>query len=381
MPGPDAEEVDHELGKIIQHCPKFYSAYFQRGEYMLRIGSTEHGEKLMDRAFELMADILIEEEKEFEQELYHRIENLEKLLRCDLAAKYMEKTTRLFPETAEYYDDLTFYILQQPEGNKGQAMRMQEKALEIDPDNDNFINNLGWVHLMMGNYRDAEESFQKALEFNIDNPGALKNADTAEYMHKHKLNYFEYLVRPADMEEIDTHMQNVDFEEVARLCGEYNADRLDAFKFLCLQKKTLPPHEILDVLQPLNAFLNLSARLIDEQVFLYEKIDLLYDNFEFILYQFIIAGEFIEVPMLEHTAHSLSLFYDFLNEVKLAPQTQRRRFIEHIRSVTGDFSRKIDEYNRLRHDIELPEKEKEEAIAELFGMQYAREEKEEQWET
>ena len=39
-------------------------------------------------------------------------------LRCDLAAKYMAKATRLFPDSAEYFDDLAFYIIQQPEGNK-----------------------------------------------------------------------------------------------------------------------------------------------------------------------------------------------------------------------------------------------------------------------
>ena len=130
MPGPDAEGIDQELENILVMCPLYFPAWFYRGEYMLRIGSISEGEKFIEKGFDCMQEVL-EDEKEFERVLSKRIENLEKLLRYDLAARYMGKAIRIFPDTASYYDDLAFYILQLPDREKIEALRMQEKALYV----------------------------------------------------------------------------------------------------------------------------------------------------------------------------------------------------------------------------------------------------------
>ncbi len=373
MPGPDAEGIDQELENILVMCPLYFPAWFYRGEYMLRIGRNSEGEKFIEKGFDYMVEVL-EDEEEFERVLSKRIENLEKLLRYDLAARYMEKAIRIFPDTASYYDDLAFYILQLPERDKSEALRMQEKAVDIDPDNDYFINNLGWVHLMIGNYKDAGMYFRKALDFNIDNPNALKNLDTAEYMQEHRLSYFEYLVRPADMNEIKNLLENVDFEGAAELCLKYNADRVDAFKINCVQKKTLPPHEILNILQPFKFFMNDVRKMVDDEIFLFENIGLLCKRFKPFLYDFIIHTEFIEEQLLEEINRSTTFFYNFLHETHLVTSDQNKRFIDHINSLISEFSRKIEDYSRIRHDINLQEAEREKAIEELFGMHYLKEE-------
>jgi len=373
MPGPDAEEIDKELENILVMCPLYFPAWFYRGEYMLRIGKSSEGETFIDKGFDCMVRVL-ENEEEFERVLSKRIENLERLLRYDLAARYMEKAIRIFPDTASYYDDLAFFILQLPNRDKSEALRMQEKALDINPDNDYFINNLGWVHLMMGNYKDAEKYFRKALDFNIDNPNALKNLDTAEYMRQHSLSYFEYLVRPANTKEIKNLLENVDFEGAAELCREYNADRVDAFKMNGLQKKTLPPHEILNILQPFQFFMNDVEKRVDDEIFLYENIDLLCNRFKTFLYDFIINTEFIEEQLLEEINRSITFFYNFLRETHLITPDQNKQFIDHIKSLISEFSRKIVDYSRIRHDINLHEAEREKAIEELFGMHYLKEE-------
>jgi len=340
---------------------------------MLRIGKSSEGETFIEKGFDYMVRVL-EDEEEFERVLSKRIENLETLLRYDLAARFMEKAIRIFPDTASYYDDLAFYILQLPDRDKSEALRMQKKALDIDPDNDYFINNLGWVHLMMGNFKDAEMYFRKALDFNIDNPNALKNLDTVEYMHQHNLSYFEYLVRPADTKGIKNLLESVDFEGAAELCREYNADRVDAFKMNGLQKKTLPPHEILNILQPFRFFMNNVEKMVDDEIFLYENIDLLDKKFKSFLYDFIINTEFIEEQLLEEINRSLKSFYNFLSETRLVTSDQNRRFIDHTNSLIREFTRKIEDYSRIRHDINLPEAEREKAIEELFGMHYLKEE-------
>lgn len=372
MPGPDADVLDGELEKLLVYCPAYFPAWFYRGEYMLRTGKSAEGETYMGKGFDRMAEVL-EDEDEFERVLYQQVENLEKLLRYDLTAKLMEKAIRLYPDAASYYDDLAYYILQLPDRDNNEALRMQEKAMEIDPDDDCFINNLGWIHLMMGNSKEAERHFQRALEFNIDNPGASKNLDTAEYMREHKLNYIEYLLRPADMEEINKLRKAVDFEGAAELCREYNADRVDAFKLFSLQNKRLPAHEILDVIQPFLFFMNEVEKMAKEDTLLYENIDLLCDKFKLFLYRFIIDTEFIEEQLLTEINRSLARFYDFLRDGKLINSDQHKRFSDQVNSSINEFSRRIADYNRVRHDINLEEKERETAIKELFGIQYLEE--------
>lgn len=372
MPGPDADVLDSKLENLLVACPSYFPAWFYRGEYMIRIGKIAEGDKYIEKGFDQMAEVL-DDEEEFERVLYQRIENLEKLLRYDLTAKLMEKAIRLYPDTPSYYDDLAYYILQLPDRENSEALRLQEKAIEIDQDDDCFINNLGWIHLMMGNSKDAERYFQKALEFNLDNPGALKNLDTAEYMREHKLNYIEYLLRPAGLDEINRLREAVDFKGAAELCREYNADRLDAFKFISLQNKTILPHEILDVLQPFRFFMNKVEQMAEEDIFLYENIDMLCDKFKLFLYRFIITAEFIEEQLLTEINRSLTLFYDFLRDGKLINGDQQKRFSDQANSSISEFSRKIADYNRIRHDINLEEMEREQAIEELFGIRYLKE--------
>lgn len=372
MPGLDAETLDAEVAKLLAFCPSYFPAWFYRGAYMLRVGRTEEGEKYIDSGFDRMAAV-IEDEEDFERVLYQQVENLEKQLRYDLAAALMEKATRLFPDTACYYDDLAFYILQLPGRDKSEALRIQEKAIEIDPDNDYFINNTGWIHLMMGNLDEAEGCFNKALDFNVDNPGALKNLDTTEYMRKHKLSYLEYLLRPADMKGIQNLRDNVDFEGAAELCREYNADREDAFKSHALQNKTMAPHEILNALQPFQFFMKDVEKRVTDDIFLYENIDLLCENFKIFLYQFIIATEFIEEQMLAEINRSLNVFYDFLRDMKLISPDQHKRFNDRVNTTIGEFSRKVEDYNRLRLDFNLRESERDKAIEELFGIHYLKE--------
>ncbi|MCP5106026.1 MAG: tetratricopeptide repeat protein [bacterium] len=314
----------------------------------------------------------MDNEEEFEKILASRVENLEKLLRYDLAARYLEKAIRVFPDTVSYYDDLAFALLQLSVPDKTGALRMQLKALEMDPDNDFFINNLGWVYLMMGNYKDAEAHFQKAMEFDPDNPSPFKNMDAAEYMHKHRLNYFEYLVRPADMRELRELMKERHVEDVIALCGEYNADRVEAFKIHHLRKKALPPHEILNALQLVEYFMNEVAKAAEDEVyydenefFLYDNIDLFYKKSRKLFYWFIVSSDIVDGQFLEEVGHALKVFYDFLSGAKLVSSD---RFTEHLASITSEFAGKLEEYHRLRHDVTLEEDDRETAIDRLFRV-------------
>lgn len=361
------EESDRALEEIVTVCPEYFPVWFHRGISMLKMGKTGEGERFMDKGFDLMAAV-IEDEEEFGELLSGTVETLEKLLRYDLAARYLEKAIRLFPDTVTYYDDLAFYLLKPPREDMAGALRMQEKALEMDPDNDIFINNMGWVCLMMGDFKKAENYFQKAVAFDIDNAAAFENMDILEYMQKHRLNYFEYLVRPVDNNALHELTAEGDPAEVGDICRDYNADRSDAFKIHHLRKKTLRPHEILATLELLNIFMTAAEGAVGDNIFLYEKTDEFQRHSRRIFRDLVINHDIVDGEFLADIGDMVKVFYDFLREVKLVGPDQFRRFTDHLKPLISEFSHKAEEYGRLCEDGMGDEEELEKAVERLFGV-------------
>jgi tetratricopeptide (TPR) repeat protein len=365
--GNTPEELDQELAGIIEACPEYFPAWFHRGEYMLRNGENAKGEDFIEKAFDHMINI-IENEEEFNRAFSGRIDNLEKLLRYDLAVKYLEKAIRIFPDTARYYDEIAFYTLYLPDRDNSTALGRQLEALEIDPDNDYFINNLGWIYLMMGNFHDALEHFQKSLRFNPDNSTACENLEIAEYMAEHRINYFEYLVRPVAMGSLNELLDAVDFEGLSELCHLYKADRREAFKIHHLKNKFLSPHEILNILQPLQIFMNTLEKRVEGEIFLYENMELIHNKFKYLLFQFLLITNNIDELMLDSIGRSLIVFYDFLRESKLVNDNRYKQFAKDISTLIKEFSGKIDDFYSARHDVTLSEQDRRENIRRLFGI-------------
>ncbi|MCX6578684.1 MAG: tetratricopeptide repeat protein [Candidatus Aminicenantes bacterium] len=336
-PGASWVEIDYILRHILEGFPQFFPAMFQRGEYLLRIGKTSEAEEFIEKAFNAAFDILKDEE-EFSETITQRTENLGELLRYDLAAKYMERATRLFPDNAAFYDYLAFYLLQLPGTDKFSILNIQQKALDIEPDNDFFINNLGWIYLVMGNYGEAEEHFQQAIDYSSEST-AVENLETTEYMKEHGMTYSRYLLRPTDKNKLDDLRQCVDFDEVARMCKAYNSDKVEAFKIHHLQKNTLPPHEILDALYPLKEFLKTTHKSMasGEGIFLFENIDHFFEKSDSFISQFIDGKEIAGQPLPDTTLDSLAIFYDFLQETNVIVPGQYTRVMGRInllKSVT-----------------------------------------------
>jgi tetratricopeptide (TPR) repeat protein len=362
------EEIDWELEEILEECPEYFPALFQRAEFMFRTGRSADGEEFFDKAFIYLVEI-IRNAQEFRIIFSQRVENLEKLLRYDLAVQYLEKAIQLFTDIAAFYDYLAFYMLQLPGYKKSRVLQLQEKALDIDPDNDTFINNLGWIHLMIGNYKEAEKLIQKAIEFNPENPNATENLDTVEYMQKHGLTYHNYLLRPVDKEILDKFLKTGAFEELTALCRTYNNDRLEAFKIHHMQKNSLQPHEILDILQPFKTFMNAIEDVVGDEIFLYECIDLLLlKEARYYFYQFIVRYDNINGEYIREVCRSISVIYAFLLEVKLVTPSKYDRLMEHIKPLNHEFSSRIEEYNKVRYNVALAEEEKEAIIEKLFGL-------------
>jgi tetratricopeptide (TPR) repeat protein len=329
-PGASWLAIDYILRKILEGCPQFFPALFQRGEYLLRIGKTAEGEEFIEKAFKNAFDIL-QDEEEFSETISQRTENLGELLRYDLAAKYMEIASRLFPDNAAFYDYLAFYLLQLPGTDKSSVLNIQQKALDIEPDNESFINNLGWIFLMMGNYEEAGEHFQQAIDYSSEST-AVENLETVRYMKERRMTYFQYLLRPADRDHLDDLHKCADFDEVTRIGNAYNSDKIEAFKIHHLQKNTLPPHEILDALYPLKEFLKMTdeSMTAGEGVFLFENIDHFIEKSDYFLSQLTSEDEIAVQPLPDTTLDAIAVFYGFLQETNVILPDQYTRVIGRI---------------------------------------------------
>lgn len=363
------EALDEELTKILAMCPYFFPALMQRGFNQLTYGSIEDGEAFIRQGVSYMVRFLTGADV-FARNIAPVLEKLENLLRYDIAVFALEEAIRVFPLEASLYDELAYFYLHVP-GNHTRALQYQEKSLELDPGNEYYVNNLGWVHLQMANLKDAEECFRKAAEFDPDNQKAWENLETAEYMIEHGLNYFQYLMRPVDWK--PGEFEDPGDTESLEDCRHYNLDRLEAFRVYHLENKSLKPHEILETVMNVEMFTNAveALRTLGSGPFLYENPDMFLVPFRGLLVGFIEESVHVESEYLQEIGESLDALYDFLGKAKLISASRAGEFRTRITSTVKEFAGKLDEYYRVSHDIKLSEPEREEHIARLFGVSLA----------
>jgi tetratricopeptide (TPR) repeat protein len=364
---PALEQLDQELVQILEAVPPFFPARFHRGEYLLRTGRTAEGEEQIEKAFESMMEI-VQDQDEFCNYLAHRIENLDKLLRYDLAERYLGKASQLFPEEPSFYDDMAYYMLQQPGVEIEAVLEIQRKALELDPGNEYYINNLGWTYLMSGDIPEAMNHFREALEFDPENEGAYMNLETAEYMEEFGMTYREYLLRPAERGQMEEFLDTGNFSDALEMCREINADRMEAFKIHHLEKGEIQPHQLLNLMHTLKLFMGSVEESFGQEIVLYENIDLFHRELRKMAYRFVEGSEYVDEHLLEDVFGALEKMAEFLGEVKLITVDQQKRFVELLEPTGTQFKQSIEEYYRISHDLDLSPKDKEQQINTLFGI-------------
>ncbi len=369
--GSSPEETDEVFRNILEVCPSYYPAWFHRGEYMLRVGKNGDGESYMEKGFNFLAET-VEDEEEFGSILFQRVEALEKLLRYDLIGKYLERAIRIFPENGTLHDELAFYLLKNQKPDTTNALRYQTKALELDPDNEYFINNLGWVYLMMGNHQEAEEHFERAIAYDHNLPGVIRNRDAARYMRKHKLSYAEFLVRPVDHRELKEMKECRDLEELEEIVTDFNADRMEAFKRKQIESAADSLHPVLDTLKYIELFLESAEETATDEedlgFLIYDDLPKLNRNIDIFLFNYIYNSELMDQQFFIDTANALKGFYQFFRDVNLVSPGDFQQFSEIVEKRVPEMAEKIDHFLELRHDVTLTEDERETTILNLFGM-------------
>lgn len=96
----------------------------------------------------------------------------------DEAIEYLENALELDPENANALNSLGFILAEK--GKKlDYALELCKKAVEKNPENSAYLDSLGWVHFKLGNTREARIYLRKALNYAGSNKGIAAHMKSA----------------------------------------------------------------------------------------------------------------------------------------------------------------------------------------------------------
>lgn len=360
------DETIERLERIVEDCPEFYPALLELGLRRLATGSSR-AEGQIEKGFYLMLELA--EPEHLNEELDNLISNLEKLWRFDLSRRYLELLVERYPDNAQFQDDLAHALLRL--GDVDAAVLYASRAVELEPDNPHFKSNLGWKHLAAGNLEEAGESLAQALRLSPDDDIVKGNLEIHDYLSKHGGNYFDYLIRPADKEEIDRLGDEEEWEEVDRLCALYNDCRIEALAQTLLQEDEQKRARLPDLLSTLRQFFRFVHKLDAGGYVLNEDIGFIHEHFKPIMHKFIFKFSDIDRELIEEIYKSLFEYYGFLAGQGLVSAREFKRFQKKILGMKGELIDKMERYNAIRHDETMDERQKEDMREEIFEGEHA----------
>lgn len=359
------KQIDKRMAAILEGCPRFFPALFQRGLYHVSISSGKKADSFLDRGFELMIELL--EGEELIDTVDELVEGLEKRLRYDLCCRYLKKLAEMFPEIALYYDYWAGSELRSRNGSVEKARKLQGKALQLEPDNPTFCSNLGWIHLTGGELEDAEQALGKALSIEPKHESARANMEVLRYLKKQRggATFMDFLLRPADHVEIRKLEDAEDWDELDPIIADYNLSRMEAFKQTLVEEGDYLPHQIWNFKTTLALFFAFIEKNLQD-VFLFDDVATVHQSFEAIMHKFIFKHRDVDDQIVDDIYASLALFYSFLSRCKLVADSAYRDFLRDIESMKPELLEKMHRYNEIRHDDSMSEEEKEDIRDELF---------------
>jgi Flp pilus assembly protein TadD len=82
---------------------------------------------------------------------------------------------RIFPDVAVFHQRLSYCASQ--EGNFDEALALNQRAIELDPDNPAFVSDMGWTLVLAGRFKEAEAALLRALEMDPSDERVQANLD------------------------------------------------------------------------------------------------------------------------------------------------------------------------------------------------------------
>ena len=355
------EEIIERLEMILKECPQFYPALLDLALRRLALGGERLVEQQIEEGFNLMLELSESEHIDGELDIF--LDNLEKLWRFDLSKYYLDILIERYPQNALFHDSLAHATARI--GDVAGALPHIEKAVQLEPDNHHFKSNQGWLYLMAGNLKEADEALESALFLNTDDEVVKGNFEIHKYLSKHGGNYFDYLLRPVEEERLERLKDEEDWEEMDRMCDSYNNCRFEAMAQYFLQENKDEIPRLADILATLREFFRF-VRKVDQDEYLNEDLDFIYEYFKPIMHKFIFKFGDIDHKMIEEIYEALLGYYEFLACKGLVSTKKFKRFRKKILGMKKELIGKIQRYNAIRHNKDMDEGEKEAIRDNLF---------------
>ena len=143
---------------VLKGGPEDRDSYIMLSQIYMRLRKWKESEEALAQAEKLAAR---PEEKEYIRFLQGSIYERQK--KYDLAEQAFRQVLQQDPNNSMTLNYLG-YMLADRNAHLEEALTLVKKALDLDPQNYNYIDSLGWVYFKLGNYDQAEENLRRAAD-------------------------------------------------------------------------------------------------------------------------------------------------------------------------------------------------------------------------
>jgi tetratricopeptide (TPR) repeat protein len=364
---PSQEGILKRLRSIIRRCPQFYPAILELGVRLLRQKGNRIAERMMEKGFRLMIELAGPTPSD--ENIDRILENLENTWRFDISMHLLEVFSENHSLSASQHDSMAHAAARL--GEVGVAQQHIDEALKLEPSNKNFWTNKGWYHLMKGELDEADQSLSKAGQIKRADPVIEGNIKILKYLREHGGTYWDYLERPLDRGLIDRLADSEKWDQATGLCNDFNACRIEAFAQSTFLKSGTSRSLIPDMLSTLNPFFDFVSRVNSSGKFLHEDIGYIKRYFKPIMHKFIYKFGDVDSEMMENLFKSLQAFYGFLATRRIVDEAEFADLQKTILGKKDELLDKMKQYNAVRHDSAISEKNKEKLRKKLFEGDHA----------
>jgi tetratricopeptide (TPR) repeat protein len=153
-----AEESVQLAKSVLKGGPDDRDSYIMLSQIYMRLKRWKDSEDAIAQAEKLAVR---PEEKEYIRFLQGSIYERQK--KFDLAEQAFRQVLQQNPSNSMALNYLG-YMLADRNSHLEEALNLIKKALDLDPQNYNYIDSLGWVYFKLGNYDQAEENLRRAAD-------------------------------------------------------------------------------------------------------------------------------------------------------------------------------------------------------------------------
>jgi len=162
-------------------------------------------------------DLTLEERKEPNGEIFYwRGVIFETLGQIEKAEACWREAIRLMPGWATLYNRLVI-LMSRRKAPFSEILALEVKAIELEPTNFEYHNNLGYIYLLQGQHADALRELQKAITLNPSYGLAYYNIGLTRYATGQYKESWAALLKARDLRYTGDHAFVMKVEQLAKV--------------------------------------------------------------------------------------------------------------------------------------------------------------------